>query len=446
MTETTRSPYLNPDDADYADAGAAWNLAHQQHPALVTSPRSIDEVVDAVRYAEQCGLKVAIQTTGHGVCALSDAQAMLLSLRGLREFSIDPQRAEVTVSGGVQWIDMLDASQDHGLAPLLGSTPHVGAVGYSLGGGIGWLARHYGLAVDRIRSLTVVLAGGAVVTASADSEPDLFWALCGASGGSLGVVVEMTTGLVPVSDVYAGNLLYPVDAADDVFGFWREWVCEVGTEMTSALVIMAFPELEVVPPPLRGQTFTLVRGCYCGDAAAGQALMDRVRAWRQPVVDLFGPLPFREMEVISQDPVDPVPASLSGRWIADADASTLRAMVEFVRAGGLFAEVRHSGGAIRTPNPSACFTARDAEFVLASVAVTPTPEAQAAANARLDQLMAATKQHHAALPGYLNFVDLDERRRMLGYAFDSDTRQRLAAIKRAVDPGDLFSYGLVLNQ
>lgn len=340
---------------------------------------------------------------------------------------------------------MLGASQDHGLAPLLGSTPHLGAIGYSLGGGTGWLARQHGLAVDSIRSLTVVLAGGTVVTASPESEPELFWALCGAGGGSLGVVVEMTVGLAPVSEVYAGNLLYPAEAADDVFGFWREWVRGVGSEMTSSLVVMAFPEMEIVPPPLRGQTFTIVRGCHCGDPAEAQALVDGIRSWRTPVVDMFGPLPFREMAAISQDPVDPIPATLTGRWFADADGSSLQAMVEFVGASGLFAELRHSGGAVRTPNPAVCFAARDAEFVLAAVAITPTPESGVAASASAEQLMAATKDHHAAMPGYLNFVELDERRRMVAHAFDTETRQRLAAVKQMVDPDGLFGYGLALQ-
>lgn len=363
----------------------------------------------------------------------------------MREFSIDPDRAEATLSGGVQWSDMVDAAQDHGLAPLLGSAPHTGAVGYTLGGGSGWLARPHGLAVDRVRALTVALADGSVVRASRESETDLFWALCGAGGGSLGVVVEMTVGLAPVSEAYAGNLLYPAEAAADVFGFWRDWVRDLSDDMTSAFVVMAFPDVEFVPAPLRGQTFTIVRGCHAGDLTEGQALIDRIRAWRAPVADMFGPLPFRQNGMISQDPVDPAPATTSGRWFADADSSTLESMVEFVRSGGTFAELRHSGGAVRTPNPAACFAARDAEFLLSAVAITPTPEAVVAAYAGLDRLTATTAGHHAALPGYLNFVELDERRRMVAYAFDPATRQRLAEIKRAVDPGDLFGYGLTLN-
>ncbi|HHV21032.1 MAG TPA: FAD-binding oxidoreductase [Propionibacterium sp.] len=443
MTESTRSRYLTSNDAEYAAAHASWNLAYQHRPAVVAQPSTVDEVADAVRYAGQRGLKVGIQVTGHGPCALGDDTALLLSLRKLNRFSINPERAEVTLGGGVRWDDLLGAAQDHGLAPLLGSAPHIGAVGYTLGGGFGWLARQHGLAVDRVRSLTVVLADGSVVTASPTEHPDLFWALCGAGAGSLGVVVEMTMGLVPVREVYAGNLLYPADATVEVFGFWREWVRGIDSAMTSSLNIMAFPDLEIVPPPLRGETFTIVRGCHCGDQAEGAALVDRVRAWRAPIADLFGPMPFREMAVISQDPVDPLPATSSGRWLSDADSATVEAMVDFVGGGGLFAELRHSGGTVRRPNPAVSYAARDAEFVLDAVAVTPTSEAVAAAFGALDQLMAATEPHHAALPAYLNFVTLDERRKLARKAFGAADLQRLAAVKRDVDPGGLFGYGVL---
>lgn len=444
MTETN-TEFLTATDLEYAGARASWNLAHHHQPALVVEPRTVDDVINGVRHAARRGLRVGIQVTGHGPCALGDDQALLLSLRRMNQFSINPERAEATLSGGVRWIDMLGAAQAHGLAPLLGSAPHLGAVGYTLGGGLGWLAREHGLAVDQVRTLTVVLADGSVVTTSGSEHPELFWALCGAGAGSLGVVVEMTVGLVPVTEAYAGNLLYPAEAAADVFGLWRDWVREVDPAMTSSLAIMAFPDLDMVPPSLRGREFTIVRGCYCGDPAAGAALVDRVRAWRAPVADLFGPMPFREMAMISQDPVDPLPAASSGRCLADADDSTVAAMVEFVRSGGLFAELRHSGGAVRRPNPAVSFAARDAEFACTAVAVTPTPEANTAAVGALGRLATDTRRHHAALPAYLNFVELDERRLLIADAFPPADLQRLAQVKRDVDPTGLFGYGLVLD-
>ena len=369
------SAYADRTHPDFAAACRSWNLAFRHHPALVAEPTSIDEVAAAVAYARDNGLRVAIQSSGHGPVMEADGGAMLLSLRRMDSYRINPAAATATLGGGAQWTSVLAEAQDSGLAPLVGSSPHVGAVGYSLGGGFRWLARRHGLAVDRVRALTVVLADGSVVRATMFDNTELFWAMLGGGAGTLGVVVEMETGLVPVTDVYAGNLFYPIDAAGDVFTFWRDWVEDVDPEFTSSFLLCAFPDLEAVPPPLRGRSFAIVRGCHCGDEEDGQGLVDRWRAWRTPELDTFRTLPFRAMETISNDPIDPIPALSSGRWLSDPDRTTLSAMHNLLESGGMFAEIRHAGGATVWPNPTVSFSARSADFVLEAVSVTPTPEA-----------------------------------------------------------------------
>ncbi len=278
----------------------------------------------------------------------------------MRHVGIDPQARTATVEGGARWSAVLSAASEHGLAPLLGSSPGIGVVGYTVGGGFGWLGRRHGLAVDRVRSATIVLADGTVVVATAETQPDLFWALLGAGGGSLGIVVELTFELVKVRDVYAGNLLYPADAAADVFAFWRTWIDGLPPELTSSFLLMCFPPLDAVPAPLRGQTFAIVRGCHCGELRDGAALVDAWRTWRPPAMDLWGPMPFSEMATISQDPVDPLPAATYGRWLASVDDGLLDAMRGAVAGGAIFAEVRHGGeGAVGRPNPQVGYAARD---------------------------------------------------------------------------------------
>lgn len=437
--------HLLPTHPRFVEAGQPWNLSFQHRPAAIAEPTSVSDVVAAVANARSRGLRVAIQATGHGPTALADEQSLLLSLRHLDWLTIDSDRATATVGGGALWAPVLAQAQEHGLAPLLGSSPHLGAVGYSLGGGLGWLARRHGLAVDRVRRLTVVLADGAVVVASPSEHTELFWALLGAGAGSLGVVVEMETELVPVTDVYAGNLFYPIDAAAAVFDRWCAWIEEADADFTSSFLLSSFPDLDIVPPPLRGRSFTIVRGCHCGDPAEGAALVDRWRAWREPVLDFFAPTPFRQMAAISQDPVDPLPALTSGRWLQEVDRTTFTAISDLMTQPGLlFSEIRHVDGALAQPNPAASFAAREGRFTLEGVAITPTPEAFGAARAALDRLTAATTHQHAPLPGYLNFVEVDERRRMVERAFGAETRRRLSEVKRAVDPDDVFGYGLVL--
>src|SRR5690606_38198638 len=260
------------------------------------------------------------------------------------------------------------------------SAPHVGTVGYSLGGGLGWLARHHGLAVDAVRSLRAVLADGRVVTTSPAAEPELFWALCGSGGSSLGVVVEMTVALAPVADVYAGSLFYPLDAAAEVFERYVEWSSRAPVELTSSFNITAFPPIDLVPGPLRGRTFVIVRGCFSGarSGEAGKELVDEWRSWREPLMDMWTTMPFARSAEISMDPVDPVPASSSGRWLTDLDSTVIDAMLDaMVGDDGpspmLFAETRHGGGAARRENPAVSYGARDGRRLLELVGMITGP-------------------------------------------------------------------------
>lgn len=344
---------VRPRDPEYAQAAAAWNVAWTHRPAAVVVATNEDDVVAAVRHAGEAGLGVAVQSTGHGVTVPADENSILVTLQHMDHVRVDPGTRTATVGGGVRWAPVLAEAQRHGLAPLVGSAPHVGAVGYSLGGGFGWLARRYGLAVDSIRSLRVVLADGSVVTASAQENPELFWGMCGSGGSSLGVVAEMAVELFPVREVYAGSLLYPAEAATEVFERFREM--DAGEDFTGAFNVTAFPPLEIVPEPIRGKAFAILRGCHV-DAAAGQRLVDEWRAWRAPALDMFGVLPFARAGEISQDPVDPLPAATNGRWLARLGDGVGGAMRDAVLGGEgpspvLFAETRQAGGA-RPPGPT----------------------------------------------------------------------------------------------
>lgn len=245
-------------------------------------------------------------------------------------------------------------------------------------------------------------------------------------------------------------LLYPVDAAGEAFDFYLDWVRGVGDEMTSAYNITAFPPVEIVPEPLRGKSFVIIRGCHCGRPDEAAALIDLWRRWRPPAHDMFVAMPFRDVAAISNDPVDPLPAVTTGRWLARVDRTTADAMYEAVRHGAepspvLFAELRHAGGAIAREDPHASFAARAGQYMLEAVALTPTPDAARDAEDRFTALWHKLADHIAPLGGYLNFVAGQERVSQLHAAFDHDTLRRLAAIKRAVDPENLFAHGLPLD-
>jgi hypothetical protein len=436
---------LVPGSAGYDRARAAWNVAVQQHPVLVVVAETVADVADAVRFARDNDLPVAVQATGHGIARAADGAVLIVTAR-LDAVTIDASAATAYVSAGAQWGPVLAAAQQHGLAPLLGSSPVVGAVGYTLGGGMGWLARRHGLASDSVRAFDLVTPAGQQVRASAEQHPDLYWSLKGAGAGTFGVVTGMEIDLYPVTTVYAGNLLYPADQAHAVLARWREWIKGVDDDLTSSVCLMNFPPFDDVPEPIRGQSFAIFRGCYAGDPEHGAALVDEWRAWQEPLLDLFGPLPFTEIATVSNDPVDPLPAMTTCELF---DSLPDEAVDEVVRAtfpGGmplvLFSEFRHCGGAIARNAPGAPNNrARTSEMVLEMVGITPEPEVANALDGLLHNVRAVLAPY-ATGAVYLNFVEGAERQGRTPDAFSDDHLSRLRAVKAEVDGDDRFSHGL----
>lgn len=438
------------DGAAYDRARTAWNVTVRQRPAVLVVPTTSAEVAEAVRFARAAGLRVAVQATGHGVARAADDVLLLLTHR-LSAVEVDPVARTAVVGAGAKWGAVLGPAQQHGLAPLMGSTTDVGAVGYVLGGGLGWLGRRYGLGSDSVRSFELVTPDGIEVHCDRFEQPELFWALRGGGAGSLGVVTSMEIDLYPVDTVYAGNLLYPVEMAAEVMTRWRDWVAGVGDELTSSVLVMNFPPFEHVPAPVRGQSFVIVRGCWSGDLAAGQELIDEWRGWRQPALDMFGPIPFTEADTISNDPVDPMPALMTSELF---DTLPDEAIAAIVRAAApapgqppilAFAEVRHGGGAVRTRAAGASIDrSRAAEFFFNTVAVAAVEHAELAIDAQFRQLRREL-QPYTTGAAYLNFLEGAERCQRTADAFSQENFRRLQVVKGALDVEDRFAHGLPLS-
>lgn len=220
-----------PDDPDYDAARQAWNLAVNQHPAFIIVAKSADDIAVAVRFASMQDLSIAVQATGHGVIREA-SDSLLIVTSQMTNVRVDPNTRTAWIGAGVKWGRVLAQTQAVGLAPLLGSSPDVGAVGYTLGGGMGWLARKYGLSADSVNRFELVTADGKIVTASKDENTDLFWGLRG-GGGNFGVITGMEIRLYPVTTVYGGNLFYPVQKAKEVFTHYRQWIADAPDELTS---------------------------------------------------------------------------------------------------------------------------------------------------------------------------------------------------------------------
>ncbi|WP_370327996.1 FAD-binding oxidoreductase [Euzebya sp.] len=445
LTGRIAGEVLLPGSEAFAAAAQPWNTAIRQHPALIVRPATASDVAHAVVAARDHQLQVAVMATGHGVARPAD-DCLLVDLSPLTDVTVDAEARTATIGGGTTWGPVLEAAQRHGLAPLLGSSPGVGAVGYTLGGGLGWLARKHGPSVDRVRRLEVVTADGAVVEASPTSHPDLFWALRG-GGGAFGIVTAMEIDLVEVTTVYAGNLLYPAAMAHDVLRRWAAWVPDLPDELTTSVVLMNFPPFDEVPAPLRGQSFAMVRGCWCGDPAEGKPWIDAWRAWAEPAMDLFGPMPFAESAAISNDPLDPTPAASTTEWLRELSDEVVDVLVRGSFGGDgpppvVLSEVRHVGGVVATaPADAGAYGHRDAELLLFVLAAVPEPDAARHVEAHLRGLRAQLEPWVTG-GAYVNFTEGAARRDRTRQAFADDAWDRLRRVKAAYDPDEVFQHAL----
>ena len=443
LRERVTGEVILPGDASYDSARAAWNLSVSQHPAMIVVAENVQDVKEAVLFAAENQMEIAVQTTGHGVIREANNSLLIVTSR-LNAVTVDANARTAYVGGGAKWAHVLEETNPVGLAPLLGSTPDVGAVGYTLGGGFGWLGRKYGMAVDSVNYFDIVTANGELLRASENEHADLFWALRG-GGGNFGVVIGMEINLYPVHEIYAGNLFYPVSLAAEAFAHFREWTANAPDELTSSIVLMNFPPVPALPDFLRGQSFVIIRGCYVGDVQEGEALLAFWRDWRKPILDDFNLKPFSEIAKVSNDPVDPLPGRGSGAWLNDLDDETVETLIRFASPSALvFAEVRHAGGAIQRIDPAeTAYSHRNEQYLLNVIASTPTPKAQAAAHAHFAE-MKRTLRGHPSDAVYMNFLEGEEARARTRQGYSSSHYQKLLDIKTKYDPQNRFSHSYKL--
>ena len=438
-TRTAASPTVItfPGDPGWDDARRAWNLAVDQRPAAVALPETVDDVVAAVDYARTVGLRVAVQGTGHGARHDLLDGTLLVNTSRMTGVEIDADARVARVAAGTIWIDVVDAAVEHGLTALHGSSPDVGVVGYSLGGGIGWLARKHGLSASSVLSAEVVTADGEVVRADPETNPDLFWALKG-GGGSFGVVTEVEVALYPVTEAFAGWLIWPMDRAGEVLGAWAEWTRDLPEEVTSVGRLLQLPPIPELPEPLRGRQIVVVEVAYLGDEVSGRELL-RPLLDLGPEIDTFATVPARALTELHRDPPGPVPGAGDG-WMLDAfDAAAATAIVDAAAMDGtaplVSVEIRHLEGALGRPDPNGGVLSHlEAPYVMYSVGALMGPVTAAAVEARLGAIRGAASAW-LSKSTFFNFADGDVDPSDL---YPAGAFGRLAAIRSQVDPDGLF--------
>jgi hypothetical protein len=413
-----------PDDEGWDEARRAWNLTVDQRPAAVAIPLTDSDVVEVVTFAREEGLRVAAQGTGHGAAAMRSLEGtILLSTKRMRGVRIDPVARTARVRAGALWADVTAPASAYGLAPLAGSSHDVGVVGYTLGGGLSWLARKHGFACDSVTAIELVTADGDHVRTDAEHDPDLFRALRG-GGGSFGVVTAMEFTLYPIEALTAGAMAWPWERAEEIFNAWREWTKTVPEDITSLCRLLQVPPLPDVPAPLRGRKLVVVEAAILGDPD----MLAPLRAL-EPELDMFAAMAPAGLIEIHNDPKGPVPGMGDHRLLAAAPEEAIKALVAAAGPGSdsplVSVELRHLGGALPV----------DAAFSLFAIGVVAGAEAAMAIDAALTRLMQALEPYDAGR-ALMNF---SERPAPADRLFDGDTLRRLRGVKDRVDGGDLFA-------
>jgi hypothetical protein len=438
--DTLRSQFTGnlhaPGDAGYDDARMAWNLVADQRPVFVAEPRTANDIAAVVRFARQEGVRVAPQGTGHNAVARNGVdESILLNTRLMRGVEIDFERRCARVEAGALCADLTAPASELGLAALAGSSPDVGLVGYTLGGGMGWLARAFGLCCNSVLSFDVVTGDGEQLHVDAHSHTELFWALRGGTG-SPAVITHMELRLIATPELYAGAMLWPWERASEVLHAWRAWTLDAPETATTSARIVQVPPLPDVPEMLRGRQFVVIDGAVLGSDAYANGVLAPLRAL-EPEIDMFATAPPAALSHLHMDPEHPVPGIGDHALLSDVTPELIDAVVEAAghRSGSplTVVELRHLGGALsRTAAGAGARSQIDAPYVYFSVGVPMTEQLGAAISATLAHLRGVLAPWKAD-GAYLNFA---EEPTDVSTAFEDDTFRALQAVKAKYDSRD----------
>ncbi|WP_446046923.1 FAD-binding oxidoreductase [Streptomyces olivaceus] len=428
---------FTPDDAGYPAAVAGFNLLSQHRPCLVVAALTTDDVQAAVAFAAARDLPVGVMATGHQPFPLADG-FLLITTGAMNAVEIDAGRSVARVAAGARVSDLVELAQAAGLAPLHGSSPTVGAVGFTLGGGLSpFLGRTHGWAADHILSIEVVTPDGVLRRVSAETEPELFWGLRGGRS-NFGVVTELEIELFPVTSFYGGGIFYSAGDVEAVLRAFPEVVGNAPDGFTCSVTLLNFPPAPEVPEMLRGQFVAHVRVVHLGSDAEAEELIAPFRAIGPAVSDTLGRHPYSEFAAVHADPADPMPYEEHGTALTELPAEAVDRLVENARqivgSPVTALEIRHLGGALaKRPTAASPVAARDAVFNVWGVTFGP-PEAVDAGISVLREMTERLKPWDA---GHIhtNFAGRDDRAEQLFTTADLD---RLRRLKRQYDPRNLF--------
>jgi FAD/FMN-containing dehydrogenase len=432
---------IGPADGGYDEQRRVWNGSIDRRPAVIARCASVDDVRTAIRFGRDHQLSVAVRGGGHSFPGLSTCDdGLLIDLRPMKGVRVDPDARLAGAQAGILLGELDQATQEHGLAVPAGIVSHTGLAGLTLGGGIGWIMRKYGLTVDSLESADLVTADGDFVRASEDENADLFWGLRG-GGGNFGVVTDFRFRLHPVGpQVMAGATFWSMDDAEQVLRFYRDWIVDCPDELMTIVVQRLAPALPVVPPEMVGRPVIAVTACYAGDIDDGERVLRPMRDFGSPVLDLFAPKAF----LAHQQMFDP--SYRHGWWyyVRSCDVAALTDEVIDVVAeyGRRISSPVSSialwqmGGAVsRVPDDATAFSGRSAGFTFNINGNSLTADGFEDQRQWARDYWSALAPFHTGV--YVNFL-MEEGEARVKQAYGDGKYERLTTLKRTYDPTNFF--------
>jgi FAD/FMN-containing dehydrogenase len=441
LREAIRGEVVMPGDGGYAEAARVWNGAHDgQHPAIIVRCAGTADVIAAVGFARSNGLTIAVRGGGHSVAGFSTSDGgIVIDLSSMNAVSVDPVARRASVCGGAVWADVDHETQAHGLATTGGLVSSTGVAGFTLGGGIGWTMRKFGLACDNLAAAEVVTADGRLVRASETENADLLWGLRG-GGGNFGIVTRFEFDLHQLGpEIYAGPVFYPAEDAFDLLRAFRDWSEDAPEEITAVVNLTSAPPLPVIPEAWHGRKVVAFIAASTGPVEQGAALVAPVRDVAEPIADLLGPMPYHALQTLL-DPLWPkgIHAYFKATNLARLDDHLIDRLCKVQQAApGPQCElhVHQMGGAVgRVAEGATAFPERSMPFVLN--AVTGWHEAdQGDTHTEWARQAIAAGADASTGRAYVNFLGDGDAARS---AYGEKTYARLASLKQVYDPTNVF--------
>jgi FAD/FMN-containing dehydrogenase len=436
-----RGELLNPQDPGYEDARKVWNGSITRFPALIARCAGVADVIAAVKFAKDNGLLVAVRGGGHSFPGLSVCDGgLVIDLSLMKGIRVDPEARTVRAQAGVLLGELDRETQAFGLAVPSGIVTHTGLSGLALGGGINWVMRKYGLAIDQLLSVDLVTAEGELVKASASENADLFWGVRG-GGGNFGIVTDFEFRLNPVGPiVLAGPIFWPMEESPNVLRFYREWIAEAPDELMTIVIHRKAPPLPFVPRGLHGKPVVAVVCCYAGPIEEGEQVVKPLKEFGSPVLDLCVPKPFLAHQAMFD-------LSFQHGWwyymracdVAELTDEVVDITVEHslqINSPLTAFPIWQLGGAVaRVGEDETAFGGRSAGHTFNITAATETAEGFDEEREWVRNFWSALEPYHTGV--YVNFL-MEEGEERIRQAYGAKKYNRLKALKRRYDPDNLF--------